>query len=159
MLSQDENESAKFEMLGRRFQVLLLCHWYHRRSRPNIVRPFGRPCWMVFIQHFLLDQVLDRVCFWSNIMPNNLLDGKMLQRFAALPTKLNPEASHVGHAGQSRIAILFSGLGFSRHLQQRWRTKRTSWLLMNSQKATTSTFTSNNVGCGIQLCWIVWPGL
>ena len=59
----------------------------------------------------------------------------MLQCFAALPTKLYPEASHVGHAGQSRIVILFSGLGFTRHLQQRWRTKRTSWLLMNSQRA------------------------
>ena len=33
----------------------------------------------------------------------------MLQCFATLPTKLYPEASHVGHAGQSRIAILFSG--------------------------------------------------
>ena len=59
----------------------------------------------------------------------------MLQCFAALPTKLYPETSRVGHAGLSRIAILFSGLGFSRHLQQRWRTKRTSWLLMNSQSA------------------------
>ena len=27
----------------------------------------------------------------------------------------------MGHTGQSRIAILFSGLGFSRHLQQRWQ--------------------------------------
>ena len=32
----------------------------------------------------------------------------MLQCFATLPTNLYPEASHVGHAGQSRIAILFS---------------------------------------------------
>ena len=39
----------------------------------------------------------------------------MLQCFAAFPAKLYPEASHVGHAGQSRIAILYSGLGFSRH--------------------------------------------
>ena len=50
-------------------------------------------------------------------MPNNLLDEKMLQCFAALPTKLYPEVSHVGPAGQSRIAILFSSLGFARHLQ------------------------------------------
>ena len=31
----------------------------------------------------------------------------MLQCFAALQTKLYPEASHVGPAGQSRIAIIF----------------------------------------------------
>ena len=40
-------------------------------------------------------------------MPNNSADEKMLQCVAALPTKLYPEASHVGHAGQSRIAALF----------------------------------------------------
>lgn len=109
--------------------------WIQRSNfaRSNIVRPFGRPCWMVFVQHFLLDQVLYRVWFWSNIMPNN---SAMLRRFAALPTKFYPETNHVGHAGQSRIAILFSSLAFSRHLQQRWRRKWTSWLLlMNSQRA------------------------
>ena len=64
-------------------------------------------------------------------MPNNLLDEKMLQCFAALPTKLYSEVSHVGPAGQSRIAILFSSIIFSRHLQHlRWRC-----LLMNSQRA------------------------
>ena len=40
--------------------------WIQRSNfaRSNIARQFGRPCWMVFVQHFLLDQVLDRVCFW-----------------------------------------------------------------------------------------------
>ena len=66
--------------------------------------------------------------FDQALCPTILLDEKMLQCFDALPTKLYLEASHVGHAGQSRIAILFSGLGFSRNLQQRW-------LLMNSQRA------------------------
>ena len=45
--------------------------------------------------------------FDQTFCPTILLDEKMSQCFAALPTKLYPEASHVGHAGQSRIAILF----------------------------------------------------
>ena len=40
-------------------------------ARSNIVRPFGHPCWMIFVKHFLFDQVLDGVCFWSNIATNN----------------------------------------------------------------------------------------
>ena len=67
--------------------------------------------------------------FDQTLCPTFLLDETMLQCFAALPTNMCPEASYVGHAGQSRITILFSGLGFSRHMQQRWWTKRTSWLL------------------------------
>ena len=60
----------------------------------------------------------------------------MLQRFAALPTKFYPEASHVGDAGQSRIAICFQARpsrviynkdGGGRGLRE--------LLLMNSQRA------------------------
>lgn len=43
----------------------------------------------------------------------------MLYCFAALPTKLYPEAGHVRPASQSPIAILFSSLGFSRYLQNK----------------------------------------
>ena len=32
-------------------------------ARSNIVRPFGRPCWKMFVQHFFFDEMLDRVCF------------------------------------------------------------------------------------------------
>ena len=63
---------------------------------------------MVFVQHFLLDQVLDIVCFSDQTLrPTILLDETMLQCFAALSTKLYHEASHVRFASQSRIAILF----------------------------------------------------
>ena len=43
----------------------------------------------------------------------------MLECFAALPTKLYPEAGHVRPASQSRISILFSRLGLWRHLQNK----------------------------------------
>ena len=101
----------------------------------NIVRPFGRPCWMVFIQHFCLIKCWIEFTFVQTLYPTILLNETMLQCFVALPTKCYPEVSHMGPAGQSRIAILFSSLGFSRHLPERWRTKRTSWLLMSSQRA------------------------
>ena len=62
--------------------VLWCCHCHSRRrffspgqtieqswiqhsnfARSSIVRLFGRPCWKMFVQHFLFDQVLDRLCF------------------------------------------------------------------------------------------------
>ena len=104
-------------------------------ARSIIVRPFGRPCCSSNIFCSIKLKCWIEFDFNQTLCPTILLNEKMLQCFAALPTKLYPEASHVGHAGQSRISILFSGMGFSRHLQQRWRTKRTSWLLMNSQRA------------------------
>ena len=69
---------------------------------------------MMFVQHFLFDQVLDGVAFDQILRPIILLDTKMLRCFAALPTKLCPEStSDVRASSQSRIAILFSSLGFS----------------------------------------------
>ena len=40
-------------------------------ARSSIVRPFGQPCWKIFVQDFLFDHAFDRVCFWSNITPSN----------------------------------------------------------------------------------------
>ena len=56
-------------------------------------------CWI----EFAFDQTLQ---------PTILFDAAMLQCFAALPTKLCPDSSHVRIASQSRIAILFSSQGF-----------------------------------------------
>ena len=50
--------------------------------------------------------------FDQTLRPTVLLDATMLQCFAALPAKLCPESSLVRATSQSRIAILFSSLGF-----------------------------------------------
>ena len=53
--------------------------------------------------------------FDQTLRPTILLDATMLQCFAALPTKLCPESSHIRAVRQSRIAILFSSLGFKHY--------------------------------------------
>ena len=65
--------------------------------RPNIF------CWITCWMEFAFDQKL---------RPTILLDATMLHCFAAPPTKLCPEWSHVRAASQSRNAILFLTLGF-----------------------------------------------
>ena len=69
---------------------------------------------MMFVQQFLFDQMVDRVSFDQTFRPTILVNEKMLECFAALLTKLYPEAGHVRPASQSRITILLSSLGFSR---------------------------------------------
>ena len=55
--------------------------------------------------------------FDQTLRPTILLDPTMLLCFAALPTKLCPESSHVRAASQSRVATLFSSVGFYHYLQ------------------------------------------
>ena len=47
--------------------------------------------------------MLDRFAFGQTIRPTILVDEKMLECFAALPTNLYPQAGHVRPPSQSRI--------------------------------------------------------
>ena len=78
--------------------------------------------------------------FDQTFRPTILMDEKLLEWFAALPTKLHPQAGHVRPASQSRIAILFfkNPRLLASFAKTRWRTIGTSWLQLTKSQLQTA---------------------
>ena len=55
--------------------------------RPNSVGKFSTPRWMIFHQHFLFDECLMKMCYWTIILSNSLLGATMCERLASFLTQ------------------------------------------------------------------------
>ena len=117
-------------MLDSRFQLCSI-HWLFDRLAAHVG-------WCLSNNLCSIKRWID-FAFDQTFRPTILVDEKLLEWFAALPTKLHPQAGHVRPASQSRIAILFLKKPrlLASFAKPRRRTIRTSWLQLTKSQLQT----------------------
>ena len=101
----------------------------------NGVRPFGRPCWKMFVQiFFFLIKFWIEFPFDQTLHSTILLDTTTSQCFAAFEIQQSCALNRVTSALLAYHKSLSYFQAYASSIICRWRrmTKRTSWLLINS---------------------------